>query len=410
MFDIDRWREIFQAISKNKLRTVLTGFTVAFAIMLFTVLFGLGNGLLNTFKSQFAGDAENAIYVRAGETTKAYKGLQMGRRIQLKNDDYRFLIDEFGDKIQYISARRDKFLKVIYKSANSINGIRGVHPDHQFLEENVIETGRFITNFDLKRKAKVAVIGRMVQSDLFDNRSALHKDINIGGINYKVVGVFSDTGGDRDERYIYIPITTAQATYGNNNDHINRINLTFNPNMSNAEALRFGKDIQKKLKRKHSVSPKDQNAIFIYNRAESMNEVNSVMGGLNGLILFIGLGTLIAGIIGISNIMVFVVKERTKELGIRKALGATPRSIISMILQETVLITALSGYLGMMMGVGILKLSTDLLEEYFIKDPSVSTGLVVGATITLVLAGILAGYLPAKRAARIKPIEALNAA
>ena len=409
MFDIDRWREIFQAISKNKLRTVLTGFTVAFAIMLFTVLFGLGNGLFNSFKSQFAGDAENAIYIRSGRTTKAYKGLQMGRKIQLKNNDYRFLIDEFGDKIQYISARRDRMLKVIYKSANSFNVIRGVHPDHQFLEENVMETGRFISNFDLKRKAKVAVIGRKVQTDLFENRSALHKNINIGGINYKVVGVFSDTGGDRDERYIYIPISTAQTTYGNNNDHINRINLTFNPNMSNAQAIRFGKDIQKKLKRKHSISPKDQNAIFIHNRAESMNEVNGVMAGLNFLVLFIGLGTLIAGIIGISNIMVFVVKERTKELGIRKALGATPRSIVGMILQETVLITALSGYLGMIIGVGILKLSTPMLAYYFIKDPSVSTGLVIGATVTLILSGVLAGYLPAKRASKIKPIEALNA-
>jgi len=409
MFDIDRWREIFQAISKNKLRTVLTGFTVAFAIMLFTILFGMGNGLFNSFKSQFAGDAENAIYIRSGKTTKAYKGLQMGRRIQFKDDDYRFLIEEFGDKIQYISARRDRYLKVINKSANSFNQIRGVQPDHQFLEENVMETGRFISNFDLKRHAKVAVIGRMVQSDLFESRSALHKDINIGGINYKVVGVFSDSGGDRDERLIYIPITTAQATYGNN-DHIDRINLTFNPNMSNAQALQFGKDIQKKLKRKHSIAPKDQNAIFLHNRAQSMNEINSVMAGLNFLVFFIGLGTLIAGIIGIANIMVYVVKERTKELGIRKALGATPKSIVGMILQETILITALAGYIGMMMGIGILKISATTLEDYFIKDPTVSTGLVLGATITLVLSGILAGYFPAKRASRIKPIEALNAA
>ncbi len=408
MFDIDRWREIFQAIGKNKLRTVLTGFTVAFAILLFTLLFGLGNGLHNSFKQQFAGDAENAIYVRAGETTKAFKGLQMGRKIQFKNDDYRFLIDKFGDDIQYISARYDNYLKVIYKNETSFYPIRGVQPDHQFLEENVMIKGRFINHFDLERHAKVVAIGRMVEKDLFGKRSGLHKQITMGGINYKVVGVYSDSGGDRDERYIYYPITTAQAIYGNT-DHINRINLTFRPSMSNSEAIAFGENIEKVLKRKHKVAPKDQGAIYIYNKAEGKKEVAGVLGGLNFLVILIGLGTLIAGVIGISNIMVFVVKERTKELGIRKALGASPRSIIGMILQETVLITALSGYVGLLIGKGILSLGRDFLNEYFIKDAGVGSGLVIGATIVLVLSGILAGYLPAKRAARIKPIEALNA-
>ena len=409
MFDLDRWREIFQTISKNKLRTILTGFTIAFAILLFTLLFGIGNGLKNTFAESFADDADNAIFIYAGKTSKAYKGLQIGRRIQLKNDDFDYLVDEFEDDIQYMSARIYKYPQVVYQNEKGQFNVRAVHPDHQFLENTIIDRGRFLTRFDLKRSAKVVVIGRLVEKDLFGKRSALDKYIAVDGLNYKVIGIFSDEGGDNEERQIYMPVTTAQAIYGNT-DHINQINLTFNPKMSNAQAIAFGKKIQQKLKVKHDVDPRDQSAIRVQNMAEAKQQVGQMMFGLNLVILIIGLGTLIAGIVGISNIMVFVVKERAKELGIRKALGATPKSIVGMILQETLLITAVAGYSGLLAGVAILEYMTPTLKKYFIKDPSVSDVLVIGATLTLITAGLIAGYLPAKRAARIKPIEALNAA
>jgi len=409
MFDFDRWREIFQAISKNKLRTILTGFTIAFAILLFTLLFGIGNGLKNTFAEDFAGDAQNAIFIRKGKTSKAYKGFQLGRDIQYKNDDYTFLVDEFGDDIQYITVMFVKFLKVIYQDENSMYQVRGTHPDVQFLEEIEVEQGRFLTQFDLKRKKKVVVIGRLVAKDLFGDRSALDKYVSIDGFNYKVIGVFSDPGGDRDERYTYAPITTIQSIYGNT-DYVDSVWLTFRPTMKNADAVAFGKKIEQKLKVKHDVDPSDQSAIRIQNMAEANQQVGQLMFGINLVVLIIGLGTLIAGIVGISNIMVFVVRERTRELGVRKALGATPNSIVGMILQETLLITAIAGYSGLLAGVGILKYMTPTLKEYFITDPSVSNVIVFGATLTLIIAGLIAGYLPAKRAARIKPIEALNAA
>ncbi len=408
MFDLDRWREIFQAINKNKLRTMLTGFTISFAILLFTLLFGIGNGLKNSFAQMFAGDANNAIYVRSWKTTKPYKGLQVGRKIQFKNDDYRFLVDEFGDDIQYLTSLYIKFLQAVYQDEKSNYQVRGSHPDIQFLEELEVEQGRFLSAFDLKRKSKVVVIGRLVEKDLFGKRSALGKYISLDGFNYKVIGVFSDPGGDNDERYIYAPITTLQSIYGNT-DYIDNLRLTFRPTMSNGEAIAFGNKIKQKFKARHNVAPRDQSGVIVQNMAEANQAVSSVMWGLSIGILIIGLGTLIAGIIGVSNIMVFVVKERTRELGIRKALGATPKAIVGMIIQETILITAIAGYSGLLMGTAILRLIKPTLEDYFIKNPSVSDGLVIGATVTLVLSGLLAGYLPASRAAKIKPIDALNA-
>ncbi len=407
MFDLDRWHEIFEAISKNKLRTVLTGFTVAFAILLFTLLFGVGNGLQNTFKKQFADDANNAIFIHADKTSKAYKGYQAGREIKLKDDDLKFLVNKFGDKIQYMSARIYNFLKTTYQSESSMYEVRAVHPDHQFLENTIIEYGRYINKLDLDRRSKVVVIGRLIEKDLFKNHSALNKNIVIDGLTYIVVGVFSDEGGDREERMIYIPLTTAQGIFGRN-DEVDQINITFNPEMNTEQAIAFGKDVQQELRKKHDIDSRDANGIRTQNMAEANQQVGQMMFGINLVVLIIGLGTLIAGIVGISNIMVYVVKERTKELGIRKAMGATAASIVGMIIQETIFITALAGYSGLIVGIGLLKWMSPHVEEYFITNPSVSKGVVIGATVLLVVSGMIAGYLPAKRAAGIKPIEALN--
>lgn len=408
MFDLDTWREIFQSISKNKLRSILSGFTVAFAILLFTLLFGIGNGLQNTFKDQFAKDAINSIYVSSNSTTKAYKGHQVGRRIRFKNDDFEFLKEKYSDKIQMISPRLQRSSKVVYKTEEDNYTMRGVYPKYDILESAEMTEGRFLNIRDLKEKSKVVVIGRMVEKDLFGQISAFGKQLNIGGIIYKVIGVFSDPGGDSDERYIYMPFTTMQQIYGNN-DFIDDFGLTYDPKLSIDEAIAFGNQMRRELKKKHEVDPNDQRGIRINNYASDNKEVSSMMVGLGILILIIGFGTLIAGVVGISNIMVYVVKERTKELGIRKAIGAKPKAIITMIMLESILITAFAGYLGLVVGVGILKIAGPSLEQYFILNPGVSQPVVIGATVTLILAGMIAGYLPAKRAAQIKPIVALRA-
>ncbi len=407
MFDLDRWREIFQAIGKNKLRTVLSGFTIAFAILLFTLLFGIGNGLKNMFEKQFAGDSQNSVYVFSGSTTKPFKGLQSGRRIQFRNDDMKFMNEKFEDEIQFFSPNIQRRMQGIYKGEQNTYTVRGVYPDYQPLESAVMESGRFLSVLDLKNKMKVVAIGRLVEQDLFGQLSALGKEINLDGFSYKVIGVFSDPGGDNDERYIYTPFTTMQGMYMEY-DELDYVGLTFNPKMSVDEALGFSSALTKLLKDKHSVDPRDQGAIRVRNYAEGTKNVQQFMTVLNVIILFIGIGTLVAGIIGISNIMVYIVKERTKELGIRKALGASPGSIINMIMMESIFITALAGYIGLLLGVFTLKAIGDGLEDYFIINPSVENYVVIGATIILIIAGTIAGYIPAKRAASIKPIVALN--
>jgi putative ABC transport system permease protein len=407
MFDLDRWREIFQAISKNKLRTALSGFTIAFAILLFTLLFGIGNGLKHTFEKQFAGDSQNSIYINSGNTTKPYKGLQSGRQIQFRNEDSKFINEKFEDEIQYFSPNIQRSMQVIYKGEQNRYTVRGVYPDYQPLESAVIQDGRFLSYLDIENRAKVVAVGRLVEKDLFGSLSAVGKNINMEGISYKVVGVFNDPGGDNDERFIYTPFTTFQGMY-KPNDELDYIGLTFNPKLSIEQALAFSNSLTKMLKEKHNVDPRDQAAIRVRNYAEGTKNVQQFMMVLNVIILFIGIGTLIAGIIGISNIMVYIVKERTKELGIRKALGATPKSIIGMIMMESIFVTALAGYSGLLMGVFALKSLGNSLEKYFIINPSVETYVVVGATIILIIAGTIAGYIPAKRAASIKPIVALN--
>lgn len=407
MFDIDLWREIFQSINMNRTRSLLSGFTVAFAILLFTVLFGIANGLQNTFTEAFIDDATNSISIRSGKTTKANKGLQAGRRIQFKNEDLDFVKEDFNEEVEFITARIYKNFQVSYQGEQNNYSLRAVHPDHQFLEKTIIKEGRYINQNDLRNKTKMVVIGRLVEEDLFIKTKALGKYVNVGGVQFKVVGVFADDGGDNEERLIYMPITTAQYLYGSN-DYIDQINLSYNPKMDYQEALAFSKLLTKKMKNRFSVARSDQRAIRVRNMAEGTKSISQMTVGLTFIILIIGFGTLIAGIVGISNIMIFIVKERTKEIGIRKALGASPKSIISIILIESILITAIAGYVGLLIGVGVLEIVKPYLVDYFIKDPGVSNGLVFGATLTLIIAGAIAGYLPAKKASQIKPIVALR--
>jgi len=410
MIDFGFFREIYQSISKNKLRTLLSGFTVAFAIMLFAILFGVANGLQNSFNSEFAGDANNSIFIYSGRTTKAVEGMQVGRRIQFDNELYETLKKEYKKDIEFISGRVYKNLTASYMDEKSNYTIRAINPDHQFIEKTDIVKGRYINQLDLKNKEKHIVIGKLVWEDLFNGKNPIGEYIDLSKIKYKVVGLYIDKaeGSDsNEERIIYMPISTAQQLYGSN-DYIDQINLTFNPSMSGDQAIAFSNRLLKRIKQIFNVAPEDQAAVRIRNQAQELENTSQFNAVLSILVLIIGFGTLIAGIVGISNIMIFIVKERTKEIGIRKALGAPPNSIKLLITFESILITSIAGFLGLIAGSVILNSMEETLKEYFIKDPGVSTSLVVGATITLIIAGTLAAWLPANRASRIKPIVALR--
>lgn len=407
MFDLDRWREIFQSIGKNKLRTFLGGFTVALGIFIFTVLFGMGNGLKNTFEEFFSDDATNTIFVSPGRTTKAYKGFKEGRQIQFENEDIELLEKEFGNSIEYISARIYKGVQAKFRQESGSYTVRAVHPEHQFLEKTIVDEGKFINANDVKNKNRIVVIGRLVEQDLFGKVSSLGKFIELNGIAYRVVGVFSDSGGDNEERLIYAPVSTIQLIYKNTTD-IDQINLSFNKALGVNGAKKMVRDINKILKEKYFIAREDRSAIRVRSVFDDYQQNMQFASMLQFIVLWIGIGTLFAGAISIGNIMVFVVKERTRELGIRKALGATPSSIIGLILQESIMITAFAGYFGLLIAIFALEKMGNGLKDYFITNPEVNTSTIVWATILLIFVGAIAGFIPARRAARIKPVVAMR--
>ncbi len=407
MFSRDNWKEIFETIQKNKLRTFLSGFTVALGILIFVVLFGFGNGLINTFDDFFGDDATNVFYLFPGRTSMPYKGYKSNRQIEFENDDLADINKNFALFLEYSTPRISRGGLVKYKEESNNYTTRAVGPAHQNAEKTIMMKGRYLNKEDIKNKTKYAVIGRLVEKDLFGTSNAIGEYIDVAGSAFKVIGVFQDEGGDREERYIYIPYTTRQLIE-KNTDKLDQIIVAFKPEIGYVGAMAFEKSLDKFLREKKYISPNDQNGIFIRNVADQLKQNQQFARVLQLIVAFVAFGTIVAGIIGISNIMVFVVKERTKELGIRKALGATPRSVIGTILLESVFITTISGFIGMMIGIAILSSLGEKLKDFFITNPSINIGTAIFATVILIIFGALAGYIPARRAARIKPIVALR--
>ena len=406
MFDLDRWQEIFSSIRSNMLRTVLSGFTVALGLYIFIVLFGIGTGLKNAFNDGFR-SAQNLISISSGRTSLAYAGLQADRLISFNNDDLEAVTTENKKNIEYSSPIYSTFWTVKYGKESGSYGINGAGEEEVYIKNRTVLDGRYLSPADIKENRNVAVIGKMVHRDLIKNGNPIGKELDINGTIFKVIGVFSDNQGDWAERSISIPITTIQQLK-KSSDTISEISLTYNMELSPDEAIQFGEELKNQLQERKKVSPEDEQAIWVFNNAENTKNGTMFLSVIIIIVGFIGIGTLVAGIIGISNIMVYIVKERTLEIGIRKAIGARPISIVLLILQESLVITVLSGIIGVLLGVLSLRLIGNNLRQYFILDPNVGWGAIFSAFVCLVISGAVAGFVPAYRASKIKPIEALR--
>ena len=406
MFDLDKWQEILITISKNKLRTFLTAFSVAWGIFILMVLLGAGQGLRNGAQYQFMNDAINSIWINGGQTSIPYKGLQPNREIQLTNEDYD-LIRAKIEGVEHITGSLDSRARTLsYKKEHGAFTVRPCMPDHNYLENAQMVSGRFINDADISQFRKVCVMGLPVKKALFKDEDPVGKYIDVEGIPFVVIGTFYDQGNN-DMNRIYIPRSTAQRAY-NGKNNLGVIWLSTG-DAGTDKSNQMLKDIREMLAARHSFDVNDENALNANNNNVEYVRIMSMLDGIKIFIWIIGIGTLIAGVVGVSNIMMIVVKERTKEIGIRKALGATPYSIVSLIIQEAVLITAVAGYVGLTCGVFLIEAFRKFVPSSdFFRNPEVNFNVAIAATMLLIICGALAGLFPALRAARIEPVIALR--
>jgi putative ABC transport system permease protein len=412
MFNLERWQEILETIRKNKLRTFLTGLSVASGIFILVILLAIGQGMQNGVAKEFEEDAANRISVWTGVTSESYKGLNPGRRIQMDNADYERAETKNLDDLEYKSGVYSIWGGLTsYKNETGSYRIEGVRGDYQFLENATLTGGRFINQSDLDSYEKVAVIGNRVYQDLFKNKEALGEYIEVTGIKFKVVGIYTDPGGEREETRIFIPLTTSQRVY-NAGDKLRSLVFTLKPEANFAKALAaseaFTAELETDLKSKHTIAPTDMSAVNINNSLENAKRFYDLMNMIRWFFWGVGICTIIAGVVGVSNIMLIIVKERTKEIGIRKAIGAEPLSIIGMILHESIFVTAIAGFFGLVFSLFLLEIVGPLIETDYIRNPSVDFGVAITTVIILIVAGALAGFFPARRASKIKPIVALR--
>lgn len=341
-----------------------------------------------------------------GQTSKAYKGYNAGRRIELTNEDLEMLANKYKE-IEHLSARYYVNAGPIsYRNNYGDFDVLAIHTGHQVAEALKLISGRLLNEYDMKEYRKVGVIGTSMRDQLFKDEDPIGKYIKLNGISFKVVGVFGDIHDGETER-VYIPITLAQKTFITKN----RVqSMTFIAgDASEAEAEAMVAEIREMYSKKYNFDPDDQRAMWDWNAIKSFQEMSMVFKAINIFVLVIGIFTVIAGIVGVSNIMLIVVKERTKEIGVRKALGAKPMSIIMLILQESIFITGIAGYIGLFLGVVLLEgISKVMPATEFFRNPGVDFKLAISATLLIVLAGALAGYIPARKAANIRPVVALR--
>lgn len=418
MFDLDKWQEILQALAKKPLRTVLTALGVFWGILMLILMIGFGNGLEKGVQNDMGDRASNSFFLWGSVTTQPYDGFQPGRRIRMTNEDYH-AVKALIPEAKYVCPRNQLGgyrggNNVTYKGKAGAFEVTGDYPEIRFAEKFNLDAGRFMNHADLNNNRKICVIGEGIRVQMYEEEEdPIGTFISINNNYFQVVGLFSSNQkgerGERETQRIYVPFTTFQRTF----NYGNRISWFSIVSQDNMPASVAEEKMIKLLKRRHRVSPDDERGFGHFNLEEELKEIQNVFFGIKAISWIVGFFTLLAGAIGISNIMLINVKERTKEIGIRRAIGAKPWGIISQIMTEAIFLTTIAGYSGLVLGVGLLELvSWGLVESGadlgMFAPPYVEIDLMINALFVLIFAGAFAGLLPASRAVRIKPIEALR--
>lgn len=412
MIDIDKWQEIFHTLRHNRLRTALTAFGVFWGIFMLVIMLGAGNGLENAIYSNIGDFAKNSMFIWAQQTTMPYEGLPRNRSYNFEYSDMEALyqnipeIEIAAPTVNGGGFRQTTLLLRGIKKANFM--VYGITPLENYIDPVDVPYGRFLNDNDLKEKRKVVLIGKRVYEELFaKNENPVSEYIRINGIYFQVIGVYQSrrSGGQADEENskVYIPFTTAQQIY-NYPNKVDHFSIVVKPQYSVKEQE---PKIMAVLAKLHNLHPEDKGAFGYFNVGEEFKKLNGLFLGIRGLIWIVGIGTLLAGIIGISNIMLIIIRERISEFGIKRALGATPGTIIKTVLSESIFLTMIAGNAGLMFGVLIIELLSGIDSEGF-KNPEINFSVAMTALIIILISGLIAGLIPASRAVSIKPIEAIR--
>ena len=416
----DIFVEIYSTVRRNKLRTALTGFAVAWGIFMLIFLLGAGNGLINAMMLQSDRFLDNSMMVGGSYTSKPYDGLKEGRRIRLNDKDMAVAGNNFPQNVEETGGSMSLSGLTLSCGANYVSGsVDGVFPNEIEINKKEMLYGRFVNNIDIRQKRKVIVLGEDDAKELMPDGTErlVGRYVDVDSIAYRVVGVYkADRSGMNSSAFV--PFTTFRAVYGKG-DEVETILFSFKGLDTQEANDRFEEQYRARLNLNHRAAPDDESAVWIWNRFTQNLQMNTGMNIIRTALWVVGLFTLLSGIVGVSNIMLITVKERTREFGIRKAIGARPLSILRLIITESVVITTFFGYIGMVLGVaaneymdstiGQMKVNSGLFEATMFYNPTVGIGVCVAATVVMVVAGTLAGLIPARKAARIRPIEALRA-
>ena len=413
-------KEIWSTSKRNKLRTSLTGFAVAWGIFMLIFLLGAGNGLINAQLQQSTRFLANSMRVFPGETSKAYKGLKEGRSIMLNDKDILISNKTYGQYVDDVGGRLEQYNVNINYGDNYVasQSLVGVAPTHPKIDKTELIAGRFINEIDMKEQRKNVVLSRSQAKELCkDYRSLVGKNVKISNLNFQVVGIYKDDES-RNNTEAFIAYSTIKTIYAKGDD-AGSLEFTIKNLKTKEDNEKFEKNYRASINNNHQAAPDDERTIWLWNRYMDNIQMNQGIAIMQTALWIVGLFTLLSGIVGVSNIMLITVKERTREFGVRKAIGAKPWSILKLIITESIIITSFFGYIGMVCGVaaheimdatiGHTTVDTGLFKAAMFVNPTVGIGTCIGATITIVIAGTIAGLIPAIKAARIRPIEALRA-